>query len=227
MLQSIKKLTLFEKLLWLFSVIIIVISFSLTGEKDTLTLFASLIGVTALIFIAKGDVLGQVLTLLFGIIYAIISFRFRYYGEMITYLGMTAPIAILSIVTWIKNPYAKKQVRVKHFHAKNWFLLLGITCLVTACFYFILKALENENLFISTISIATSFSASALMMFRCSYYAIAYALNDIVLIALWILATIQNISFFPMILCFIMFFINDIYGFINWRKMEKEQRDSP
>ena len=92
-------------------------------------------------------------------------------------------------------------------------------------FYFILKALGNANLLFSTISVTTSFLASYMTFMRSPYYAIGYSANDIVLIILWIMASIENISYLPMIACFVMFLANDLYGFINWRKMEKRQKD--
>ena len=79
---------------------------------------------------------------------------------------------------------------------------------------------------ISTISVFTSFLAASLMLFRSKYYALAYASNDIVLIILFILASIENISYIPMVICFIIFLINDLYGFINWTKMSKKQNES-
>ena len=91
--ESIKRLKWYEKLIWLVSVLVICISFFIFRNKEYITLTASLIGVTALIFVAKGDVLGQFLTVVFAVFYAIVSYKFRYWGEMITYLGMTAPIA--------------------------------------------------------------------------------------------------------------------------------------
>jgi hypothetical protein len=63
-----------------------------------------------------------------------------------------------------------------------------------------------------------------LMVYRSPYYAVAYAANDIVLIALWTLAAMEDISYVPMVACFAMFFFNDIYGFINWQKMKREQK---
>ena len=80
-----KNLTKFERKLWLLSVVVVAGSFLLAPDRDYLTLTASLIGVTALIFVAKGYVLGQILTVIFAIFYGIISFYFRYYGEMLTY----------------------------------------------------------------------------------------------------------------------------------------------
>lgn len=221
-----KNLSKFEWTLWLGSVIIVVASFIIAESGYLLTLIASLIGVTALIFVAKGDVWGQILTVFFSIMYGIISFQFRYYGEMITYLGMTMPIAMLSVYTWIKNPYQDTNEVKVHKLSRIQIWMLGIaTVLVTIAFYFILKAFGTANLFFSTISIATSFSASCLMMLRNQFYAIAYACNDIVLIVLWMLASVENISYLPMVLCFVMFFANDIYGFVNWKRMKLRQAE--
>lgn len=72
-----KTLTKLEWMIWIISLIIISISFLLFTNKNIITLFASLIGVTALIFIAKGDPLGQFLTIIFAIFYSIISFKYK------------------------------------------------------------------------------------------------------------------------------------------------------
>ena len=120
---SIKNLNSFEKKLWLISILIVTLSFLLFKSENFMTLIASLIGVTALIFVAKGDVLGQILTIVFSLLYSLISFGFAYYGEMITYMGMTAPIALLSVITWLKNPYSEKQVKVRTLNTKQYLLL--------------------------------------------------------------------------------------------------------
>ena len=92
MYNPIKELTKREWLIWLSSLAIVLVSNLLTADLDILTLAAALIGVTSLIFAAKGNVWAQILMVVFSILYGIISFRFRYWGEMITYLGMTMPI---------------------------------------------------------------------------------------------------------------------------------------
>lgn len=69
-----------------------------------------------------------------------------------------------------------------------------------------------------TVSVATSFIAASLTLLRSPLYGLGYAANDIVLIIMWIMATVDDPSYLPMIVCFSVFFINDCYGFINWRK---------
>lgn len=218
------KLNRFEWFLWMASIIIVSGSFFLSRGFHWLTLIASLVGVTALIFVAKGDVWGQILSVLFSLLYAAVSFEFRYFGEMITYLGMTAPIAVLSVLTWLKHPYAgTTEVKVHRLSKKQKLWMVALTIIITFAFYFILAQLNTANLFPSTLSIATSFLASYLMLFRSPGYALAFAANDIVLIILWILAAAYDLSYLPMIACFSMFLLNDIYGFVSWIKMKNRQ----
>ena len=218
-------LTRFELFLWLTSMAVVAVSYIAFQSGDMLSLIASLIGVTALIFVAKGHVLGQILTIVFAVFYGVISWAFRYYGEVITYLCMTAPMALLALITWLRNPYKDSaEVSVHHLTKKQWLWLFIAAILVTAAFYFILRAMGNAALAISTLSITTSFLASGLTALRSPYYALAYAMNDLVLIVLWVIAALTDISSVPMVSCFVMFFLNDMYGFINWRRMEKRQR---
>ncbi len=225
--KSLKNLNKSDIILWVFSLIAVTLSFILSQNYNSLIISASLIGVTALIFTAKGDVLGQILIVIFSLLYSVISFQFTYYGEMITYLGMTTPIAILSVIFWLRHPFkGTNEVEVHKLTNGQKVRLVIFTILATIIFYFILKYFNTANLFISTVSITTSFSASYLTLYRSPYYAVAYASNDIVLIILWILASIENPIYIPMIICFLVFFINDIYGFICWRKMKLRQGNS-
>ena len=224
--RKIRSLSGFELGLWLFSLIGVTLSSVFSPVFDPLSLTASLIGVTALIFVAKGDPLGQVLTVVFSVFYGIISWTFRYYGEMITYLGMSAPMAALAVISWVRNPYeqGKAEVRVNRLKLPEVLFLAVLTILVTVLFYFILKFFGTANLLPSTLSVTTSFLASYLTFRRSPFYALAYAANDLVLIVLWILAALEDPSYIPMILCFAMFFLNDTYGFVNWQRMQKRQK---
>lgn len=64
-----------EILLWACSVGLIVASFCIFDRENFLTLAASLIGTTSLIFNAKGNPAGQLLMIVFSIIYGFISWN--------------------------------------------------------------------------------------------------------------------------------------------------------
>lgn len=214
-----------EKALWLCSVALIAAAFLVFDRSNYIAAANSLIGVTSLIFVAKGNPVGQVLAIIFSMLYGYISYTYSYFGEMITYLGMTMPMACISLVSWLKNPYGSghSQVKVNRLKGREYAFLAVLTAAVTAVFYFILRAFGTANLPLSTFSVTTSFAAVYLTFRRSPYYAIAYSLNDIVLIILWSLATFDDISYLSVVMCFAAFLANDIYGFCSWRKMQQRQ----
>ena len=184
--------TPFERALWLCSAGLIVLSAVLFRGGGTLSVITSLIGVTSLIFAAKGNPVSQALMIVFSLLYGWISWTFSYYGEMITYLGMTMPMAAWSLIAF--------------------------------GFYFILRAFHTANLLPSTLSVATSFAAAYLTARRSAWFALAYAMNDLVLIVLWLLASLTDPSYFTVLVCFAVFFVNDLYGFLSWLKMRNRQK---
>lgn len=221
MSNPIKSLTKKEWILWIGSLAIVILSNLLSTDIDVLTLVSACVGITSLIFAAKGNVWAQILMVIFSILYGLISWQFRYWGEMITYLGMTMPMAIWSTITWIKNPSESGQeVAIQKLTRKHVAGIATAGVIVTAVFYMILKALDTPNILFSTISITTSFLAASLTMLRSSYYALGYASNDIILIIMWVLASIENPAYIPVVVNFIIFFFNDMYGFVSWKRRE-------
>ena len=215
-----------EKVLWCSSITLIVAAFLLFDRENLLTLCASILGVTSLIFNAKGNPFGQILMIIFSVIYGIISFSFSYFGEMITYLGMTMPMAVFALVAWLRNPYKdnKSEVKVNSISVKETTLLFLLAVFVTIIFYFILDYFNTANMFFSTLSVSTSFIAAYLTFRRSPYFALAYAANDVVLIILWTMASFIKTSYISVVICFVVFLINDLYGFVSWLKMEKRQK---
>lgn len=216
-----------ERILWGCSVLLIIVSFCLFDRTNYMTLYASLIGVTSLIFNAKGNPFGQFLMVIFSLLYGIISYTFAYYGEMITYLGMTMPMAIFALISWLRNPYKgnKAEVKVNDISKRENMCMWMGTFVVTILFYFILEYFNTANIIPSTISVTTSFLAVYLTFRRSPYFALAYASNDIVLILLWVLASLSDVRYISVVVCFVAFLVNDIYGFISWRRMRSRQQE--
>ncbi len=214
-----------ERTLWTSSVILILVSFFLFDRENYMTLAASIIGVTSLIFNAKGNPIGQFLMVVFSLLYGIISYSFSYYGEMVTYLGMTMPMAAFALISWLRNPFQgnHSEVEVNRISQKEIRFMWILTAVVTVVFYFILDYFNTANMLPSTLSVTTSFVAVYLTFRRSPYFALAYASNDIILIILWTLASFEDIRYVSVVVCFIAFLFNDIYGFMNWKRMQVRQ----
>ena len=224
-----KKLTTYfskgELALWGGSAGLILISFFIFDRVNFMTLAASLTSATSLIFNAKGNPIGQALMIVFSLLYGVISYTFSYFGEMITYRGMTGPMALFALISWRRNPYNGNhaEVAVNRLGKRELAFLYVLTAVVTFVFYFILDHFSTANMIPSTLSVTTSFIAVYLTFRRSPYFALAYAANDVVLIVMWTMAAVEDISYLSVIICFVMFLVNDLYGFVSWKRMEIRQ----
>lgn len=217
-----------ELALWCLSVTLIVVSFCVFGGNGLLTLAASLIGVTSILLNAKGNPIGQMLMIVFSLLYGIISYSFSYYGEVLTYLGMTMPMSVFALVSWLRHPYNGKrsEVRINSISAAETVIMFAVAAAVTAGFYFVLRYFDTANIVPSTVSVTTSFLAVYLTFRRSPFFSLAYAANDIVLIILWTLASLTERRYISVVVCFAAFFINDVYGFIGWKRLKIKQSEA-
>ncbi len=220
-----KNLNKFEWALWVFSFAAIISSFFAVGSTAYANLAASLLGVTSLIFAARGDAFGLMLMMTFSAIYAFVAFTTKYYGEMIIYLGMQIPCATASLISWLRHPSDKgsAEVKIGKFNKKHVYILIPLTAAIVTAFYFVLKTLGTENLIVSTVSVGTSFVALYLMTLRIPAYALVFILNDIVLIVLWSMACANDLNHLALVVCFSIFLINDTYTFICWTRRKARQ----
>ena len=217
---------LFEKrdwVLWIGSMVILTIAGIATPDTDPLTLIMTLFGVTTLIFSAVGSIWAPVITIAFCVMYAVIAWGYRYWSEVITFLGLSVPMSVASLVTWIRNPSKREgEVKVRTLSRRTCILIVVASIPVTAFFGVVLRKLNTPNLSVSTVSITTSFLGAAFIVLRSPWYALGYALNDIVLIVLWTLASLTDPKYIPVVVEFVIFLVNDLYAFYSWRRRERE-----
>ncbi len=219
------RLTVFEWALWLTSMTVTLVLYFIYPAEDPLSMIAALFGFSCLIFIAKGAIIGQVLCVIFATLYGIVSLRVGYYGEMLTYMCMSAPVAIFTIISWAKHPFKEtSEVAVRELRRRDVPRVAVACVLVTVLFHFVLRWLGCANLTVSTVSVITSFFAASLAFLRCPWFSLGYIANDLVLIVLWSLMLKADRSALSMVACFSLFLLHDLYGFISWQRMERRQK---
>ncbi len=223
--QILNELKWYDYLLLAISITPIIVMFSLY-PGNYWSLASSLTAVISVLFISKGLVIGQVFSLMYAIAYGVTGFISGYYGETIVEITMMFPLNVASIIVWYRNRYkGGAVVKVGHMSPKSWLILATSTITILVSFFFILRAINTQNLIVSTLSIATSFAATYLCVKRSPYYAAAYMLNDIVLIILWSIELNNSHEYITLLISSIVLFINDLYGLYNWLRMRNSQNN--
>ena len=221
-----KDWTIFEKIL-LFGSIIIVSIVGICFKSDLLTISCSIVGIITALLLAKGKNLGQVFGLLITILYSIVSFKNKYYGEVLIYALLMLPMYAIGIISWINHKNEKtNSVEINSIKKKEWIIVSFIFIGVFIGIYYLLKAFNTSELIVSTISVLASLFAVYLQIRRSKYSFSFYIVNDIILMFLWGIPVVHgSYILFPMLLNPTINLINDIYGFCNWKKTEKIQKN--
>jgi len=215
---------LFEKILLAVSFTAPVIAFLVFKVTDYLNLANSLAGAAMLFLLAKANIFGNVVSMVFSITYSVVSYRFRYYGEMMLYLGLYLPIEVFTLFVWLRNRYAGSNVvKVEVTKAIDFLWGTLLSSIITLGAYFVLKALGTENLPWSTVSVFTSMLACYFLLKRNSVYALFYVINDVILIILWLYAAMKDSSYACLVVSFICFLLNDSYAFFSWSRIRRKQ----
>ena len=215
----------FEKTL-LFGSIILVSLVAIIFKSDLLTTICSIEGIITALLLAKGKNLGQIFGVIITVLYSIVSFKNKFYGEVIIYIVLMLPMFIIGIISWTRHKNMKTNtVDVNKIESKEWFLVLIISVIVFIGIYFLLKSFNTDELIVSTISVVVSLFAVYLQIRRSRFSFYFYIINDLILMVLWgIPVILGNLLVLPMIFNPIINLINDSYGAYNWKKIEKKQK---
>ena len=216
----------FEKIL-LFGNIIVVSTIGIFFKADLLTTACSIIGINTALLLAKGKNLGQLLGILITLLYSILSFKNKYYGEVLIYVFLMLPMFVVGTFSWIKHQNKKtNSVEINNIKAKEWIIVSIVFIGVFIGLYYVLKTFNTNELIVSTASVLASLFAVYLQVRRSKYSFSFYIVNDIILFILWGTPVFKgNYTLIPMLLNPVFNFINDLYGFYYWRKTEKIQKN--
>ena len=215
--------TKFEIMLLSFSLLIVIIS-GILCNSTILTIICSITGILCALTQAKGKVISQFIGLILVVLYSILSFQNKYYGEVLIYIFIMLPLFISGIVSWIRNVNEETNTVEKNdLTKKEWMILTIISIGLFIGLYYLLKYFNTSQLFVSTLSMVTSLFATYLVARRSKYGFLFYAGNDIILFILWGLPVIQGeLVLIPMLFNPIINLINDSYAWFSWNKRGKE-----
>ena len=222
-----KEWTKFEKTLS-FGSIFIIILVGIVFKSDILTTSCSVVGVITAFLHAKGKNLGQVFGLLITALYSVVSFKNKYFGEVLIYLTIMLPMYIIGIISWARHKNIEtNSVEINRVKKKELGIIIILSGFIYIGIYYLLRFFNTNELIISTASVLISMLAMYFQVRRSRYSFSFYLINDIILTLLWGIPVIKgNLLLFPMFINPIINLISDIYGLHNWKRIEKIQKKS-
>lgn len=176
---------------------------------------------------AKGKVSTQFIGVIYFCFYIFITYSQKLYGEAILYLTIMLPMYVYGIVHWLKNRNKEENVVIvrSNLSSKEWCLMSVALLILSVGVYVLLKVLGTAELLISTLSFVSMLPAVYLLIRRCKWNQVVFLINDVIVPLLWLAMVLNGESIFITLVVYHFFQLTyDVYGFVNWIKLEKRQK---
>lgn len=222
-----KDWTLFEKV-WLISFTLIGLGISIAWGDSFIGFIATITGMLANILVAKG----KISTYLFGAIgvatYGYVAFGYGLYGEAMLNWGFYFSANIIGFFMWNKNKKQAEEklfgedVPVKKLTKKGWLVVVALFIIGSITYAFILTTLNAQQVRLDSMAVVLSIIAQVLMLMRYVEQWYLWVLVNILSIGLWVVTLVQSGgNDYVMIIMWVSYLVNSIYGLINWIKLSK------
>ena len=200
--------------------VILILGVGTILKCNFLTIICAFIGFFSAFNQGKGKVIGQIIGLAVCVLYSIVSYQNKYYGEVIIYIVIILPLYSIGIYTWMKNKNEQSsRVNQSEISKNEWLIIALTSILLYYLLYLLLKYFNTNSIYISTLSMVINLIATYLLVRRSRYSFLFYIVNAVILFTLWTIPVIDgDIMQIPLVFDALLLFANDIYALKNWIK---------
>lgn len=209
---------------WLIIATTVILALSLYWKDKVTSILAALTGVWCVILTGKG----KPSSFLFGtvnvVLYAIISFEAKFYGEVMLNLLYYFPMNFVGWFTWAKHMNTETgEVSKQKLPFKKSVFVYGLTAISIFLYGLVLKSLGGQLPYIDSMSTVISITAQLLCIWRLTEQWILWIVVDIVTVIMWGIHFSQGGETIATLAMWSVYLLNAIFMFIRWNR-EAENR---
>ena len=210
------------QILWIVFANIMILGVSLYLGDTVIGILASLTGVTCVILCGMGKVSNYFFGTINVLLYAIVAWNAKYYGDVMLNLFYYFPTNIIGWVAWIKHmDKEKNEVYKKRMTWKQDVILAFISVVGVLGYSYVLKLLGGNLPMVDSMSTVFSVIAQILMIKRFMEQWIIWIIVDIVSVIMWIAVFFNGGESIAVLIMWSVFLVNAVIMFVKWLKESK------
>ncbi|QLB15234.1 nicotinamide riboside transporter pnuC [Mannheimia granulomatis] len=218
---------------WLITFLAIQIGIFIYQPDTWIATIAAITGILCVVFVGKGKISNYLFGLISVSLYAYISYTFNLYGEMMLNLFVYVPVQFIGFYFWRKNMTREntvnnagaEEVIAKSLTAKQWLIVIFSAIVGTVLYIELLKHLGSALAVLDGATVVISIVAQILMVLRYREQWALWIIVNIMTISLWAAMYFQNgETSLPLLVMYIMYLCNSIYGYYNWIKLSRNHQ---
>ena len=207
------------QILWIVFANVMILGVSLYLGDTVIGILASLTGVTCVILCGMGKVSNYFFGTINVLLYAIVAWNAKYYGDVMLNLFYYFPTNMIGWVAWIKHmDKEKNEVYKKRMTWKQDVILALISVVGVLGYSYVLKLLGGNLPIVDSMSTVFSVIAQILMIKRFMEQWIIWIIVDIVSVIMWIAAFFNGGESIAVLIMWSVFLVNAVIMFVKWLK---------
>jgi nicotinamide mononucleotide transporter len=223
--NTFKGWTIFEKT-WIAIFTVINLYLFFAWKDSVIGLITSLSGMLCVVLVAKGKIFNYYPGIINVVLYAYLSYNQSFYGEVALNLLYFLPMQFIGLYLWKKHQSAQSDssdVHVNTLSNKALLVWIGVILASTVLLGFILGQIGGAQPYVDSITTILQIVAQIFMIKRLVEQWITWIFVNIFSIILWFTAFMSTGNDVTILIMWIAYLVNSVYGYLNWRKIHQTQ----
>lgn len=211
------------EVIWLLVATAVILSVSVYWKDSIVATFAALTGIWCVILTGKGKLSSFWFGSINTVLYAIIAWEAKYWGEVMLNLIYYVPMNFVGLYMWSKNMNKEtEEVVKKRLSLKKSIMSYGLVIVGTLGYGLFLKVLNGTLPFVDSMSTVFSVFAQFLCVKRYMEQWVLWVIVDVFTVIMWIYAFVNGTGDMATVLMWSIYLINAIFMLIKWKKDTEE-----
>lgn len=201
---------------------------SIIWKDSPIGFISTFTGIISVVLCAKGKISNYVFGFIYVSTYAFIAYQNKFYGEVMLNLLYYIPMNVIGIIMWKKHQGGENDdVQIRSMTKKQIIITAIVSVFAILGYHSILKALGGNLAIIDAVTTVAAVIAMYLQVARYTESWAMWIVVNLTSIALWATALITTGSTnITMLIMWMAYLVNSTYGYINWKKLAKENEES-
>lgn len=210
---------------WILFATAVILGLSLYWKEGALELIMALTGVWCVILTGKGKRSSFLLGTVNSVLYAIVAFSAKYYGEVMLNALYYVPMNVVGWFVWKKHMNDDTgEVIKKRLPIKKGLLVFAGTGLAIAGYGMILARIGGQLPYVDSMSTVVSVVAQVLSIWRLTEQWVLWIVVDIVTVIMWAVDFARGGETVATLAMWSIYLLNAVIMFIRWyRETEKNK----
>lgn len=187
---------------------------SLVSKSDVCGLIAAVTGIFYTLLAGKGKVSCYLFGIVNSLLYGLISFKFKLYGEVMLNLGWYFPMMFIGLFFWGKNLSGNQIIRKTKLGLKGKIICYLLTLAGICIYAIILKRMNDSQPWIDSATTVLSITAMILTVKRCADQWILWTIVNILSVWMWF----RNGESMAILFMWLVALANGLIFYFQWYK---------